>query len=83
YHTSRLTEQQWVEELRHRHTERIYSKLGVHLYVHNISENPLCLCIGPDALAGLIWRIAVDMSVTKAIMPSLRLCHRCRKDMQI
>ncbi|KAJ7342947.1 hypothetical protein DFH08DRAFT_617242, partial [Mycena albidolilacea] len=33
YHTSKLTGQQWVEELMHGHPERIHNELGVHLHV--------------------------------------------------
>ncbi|KAJ7265972.1 hypothetical protein B0H12DRAFT_996882, partial [Mycena haematopus] len=33
YHTSKLTGQQWVEELMRGHPERIYNELGVHLHV--------------------------------------------------
>ncbi|KAJ7439149.1 hypothetical protein B0H11DRAFT_1984461, partial [Mycena galericulata] len=33
YHTSKLTGQEWVEELMRGHPERIYNELGVHLHV--------------------------------------------------
>jgi hypothetical protein len=33
YHTSKLTGQQWVEELMRGHPGRIYNELGVHLHV--------------------------------------------------
>ncbi|KAJ7319139.1 hypothetical protein DFH08DRAFT_632566, partial [Mycena albidolilacea] len=33
YHTSKLTGQQWVEELMRGHPERIHNELGVHLHV--------------------------------------------------
>lgn len=33
YHTSKLSGQEWVEELMHGHPDRIYCELGVHLSV--------------------------------------------------